>query len=264
MHLPLAILAVMSLPAVASPFLVAHRGASGDAPENTVAAFTLAWEQGADAIEGDFHLTSDGRIVCFHDADTKKRTGKNLVIQNSTLAELRQLDAGAWKDPAFAGTRIPTFREVADTVPERGKFYIEIKCGPEILPPLLSEIDASALQPGQIVIISFHEEVIRAVKKQRPQWTANLLVSFDRKVADAPAREWEGLLRKLEELRADGLGTSAHPGISRELVHRLQLAGYQHHVWTVNDHQTARRFLGIGTRSVTTDVPATLRKALER
>lgn len=263
MRLLLAALATMTLPASASPFLVAHRGASGDAPENTLPAFEMAWQQGADAIEGDFHLTRDGHIVCFHDADTKKRTGKKLLIRESTLPDLRKLDAGSWKDPKFTGTTIPTFREVADTVPAGRKFYIEIKCGPEIIPTLLAEITASALRTEQIVVISFNEEVIRELKKLRPQWTANFLVSFDRKVADAPERDWEALLAKLDEIQADGLGTSAHPGISRELVQDLETAGYQHHVWTVNDQETARRFLGIGTRSVTTDYPGTLRKALK-
>ena len=69
--------------------IVAHRGASGEAPENTIPAFNLAWKQGADAIEGDFHLTKDGHVVCIHDANTKKVAGKNLVVKDTTLAELK-------------------------------------------------------------------------------------------------------------------------------------------------------------------------------
>lgn len=77
-------------PLSAEPFIVAHRGASHDAPENTLAAFELAWEQGADAIEGDFHLTQDGHIVCLHDKDTKRTAGKKLVVGKSSLEELRK------------------------------------------------------------------------------------------------------------------------------------------------------------------------------
>ena len=77
--------------------IVAHRGASLDAPENTLAAFRLAWSQGADAIEGDFRLTKDGRIACLHDDTTQRTAGLDLTVADSTLAELRELDVGSWK-----------------------------------------------------------------------------------------------------------------------------------------------------------------------
>ena len=88
--------------------IVAHRGASADAPENTVPAFQLAWERGADRIEGDFFLTSDGVIVCFHDKTTKRLGGGNLKVSSTPYQQLRALDVGAWKDPKWKGTRIPT------------------------------------------------------------------------------------------------------------------------------------------------------------
>src|SRR5210317_1799983 len=93
------------------PLLVAHRGASGDAPENTLPAFQLAWQQGADAIEGDFRLTSDGQIVCVHDGDTKRVANRTLTVKDTSLDELRQLDVGAWKGTRWEGTRIPTLKE---------------------------------------------------------------------------------------------------------------------------------------------------------
>ena len=109
-------LLMLSSASLAAPFLVAHRGASKDAPENTLPAFELAWKQGADAIEGDFYLTKDGKIVCFHDGDTKKITGKKLVVKDSTLAELQALDVGEWRGKKFAGTRMPTLEQVLATV----------------------------------------------------------------------------------------------------------------------------------------------------
>ena len=115
------------MPVLAEPFIVAHRGASGDSPENTLRAFRLAWKQGADAIEGDFHLTNDGRIVCFHDRNTSKLTGENYTISQTTLAELQSLDAGSWKGREFAGTRIPTIEEVFHCIPPGKQIFIEIK-----------------------------------------------------------------------------------------------------------------------------------------
>ena len=140
--------------------VVAHRGASGEAPENTIPAFNLAWKQGADAIEGDFHLTKDGQVVCIHDANTKKVAGKNLVVKNTTLAELKKLDVGIKKGAAFEGTSIPTIGEVFETIPAKKKIYIEIKCGLEIISPLLREVSKSRLEKEQVVFICFDAKII--------------------------------------------------------------------------------------------------------
>ena len=129
---------------------MAHRGASQDAPQNTIPAFKLAWGQGADAIEGDFQLTKDGHVVCIHDKDTNKVANANLVVSDSTLAELRQVDVGVRKRKAFEGTRIPTIAEVFATIPKQKKIYIEVKCGPEIIPALQREIDHSGLTNDQV------------------------------------------------------------------------------------------------------------------
>ena len=97
--------------------IVAHRGASYDAPENTVAAMELAFEQGADGVEADFYLSSDGEIVCIHDGDTKRTAGVKHVIVETPFAELRKLDVGAWKNEKYRGEKIPTFAEIAETIP---------------------------------------------------------------------------------------------------------------------------------------------------
>jgi glycerophosphoryl diester phosphodiesterase len=259
----IALLVTLMPPVQSAPLVVAHRGASGDAPENTLPAFELAWTQRADAIEGDFHLTRDRQIVCLHDADTEKTAGRLLVVAESSLAELRALEVGSWKDAKFAGTRIPTLAEVCATVPDGRRFYIEIKCGPEIVPVLLEVLAASKLRDEQIVVISFHPEVIRAVKEQRPQWNANWLVAFDKKLDNDPEARFPEVLRTLKDIKADGLGSNAHQGIQQAHLDQLRQAGLDHHVWTVNDEETARRFLEMGTRSITTDFPARIRRLLD-
>lgn len=158
-------------------FLVAHRGASAHAPENTLPAFELAWEQGADAIEGDFHLTKDGHIVCIHDYDTQKVSGKNLAVAQSTLAQLQQLDVGSWKDPKFKDTRIPTLAQVLATVPEKKKIFIEVKTGPEMVVPLKKALTNSPLHPHQIAVISFETDFVTAWKKANPSSYTCLIIS---------------------------------------------------------------------------------------
>ena len=94
------------------PQIIAHRGASADAPENTLAAFRLGWEQDADGIEGDFRLSADGRIVCIHDDDTQRVAGSRLVVSETSYNDLHALDVGRWKGEQWRGERIPSLAEV--------------------------------------------------------------------------------------------------------------------------------------------------------
>lgn len=264
MRLPLTLtlaLTLVSIPLHAAPLIVAHRGASFHAPENTVPAFELAWKKQADAIEGDFRLTKDGHIVCLHDADTKKVAGKKLVVASSTLAELRALDVGAWKAPRWTGTRIPTLPEVLATVPDGKQIFVEIKCGPEIIPPLVRQLRASGLQPGQVVIIAFDSKVIRAIKTADPAYQANWLCSFKKK-DDHTMPEPSKVLTTLTACGADGLGSNAWPDIDAAFIGQIRATGCSYHVWTINDAPTARRFRDLGADSITTDRPADIRKIL--
>lgn len=189
--------------------IVAHRGASKDAPGNTIPAFELAWEQGADAIEGDFRLTKDGHIVCIHDGDTKKVANTNLVVHGSTLSELRNLDVGARGGKVLKGTRIPTIDEVLATVPDGKRIYIEVKCGVEIIPPLLEEIKKSGLTRDQIVVISFKTEVIQAFKAKAPQYKAFWLCRFKKREDGEVRPSVKEVLGTLKQIKADGLSSNA-------------------------------------------------------
>src|SRR5580704_16419303 len=152
-HLPLVIfLAGFALPMLDGSMalaqqVIAHRGASFDAPENTLAAFRLAWKQGADGIEGDFYLTDDGEIVCLHDSDTGRTGDRKLSVGQSTLEQLRKVDVGISKGEKFRGERIPTLAEVLAIVPAGKRIFIEVKCGPQILPALKRNLHQSQLLP---------------------------------------------------------------------------------------------------------------------
>lgn len=239
------------------PLIVAHRGASRDAPENTIPAFQLAWEQGADAIEGDFHLSKDGEIVCFHDADTKRVAGTQLVVRQSTLAELKQQDVGATHGVAFNGTRIPTIAEVFATIPQGKKIFIEVKCGAEIIPTLLNEIDQSGLTQEQIVVISFNKQVIQQLKIKAPQYKASWLCSFNKQETGEITPALATVLKTLKQIQADGL--SSNTAVPASVIEAVSQQGYEWHVWTINDLNTARRMQALGVLSITTDVPGSMR-----
>lgn len=246
--------------------IVAHRGASAAAPENTMAAFQLAWEQGADLIEGDFYLTADGHIVTMHDKTTQRTAGVDLAVAQSTLAELRKLDVGAWKGPQYRGERIPTLAEVLAVVPAGKKILIEIKCGPEIVPKLKEELAKSPLQPAQTTVIAFDESVVRAVKDQIPQIKAYWLTSFKQ---DKQSKKWSPtlatVLATLKRCGADGLDTQANTTIvNAKFVKALRDGGYEFHVWTVDEPDVARHFQQLGVDSITTNLPAKIRSSLQK
>lgn len=244
--------------------VIAHRGASRDAPENTLAAFRLAWETGADGVEGDFRLTRDGHIVCIHDATTGRTAGDDLPVAGSTLAQLRALDAGAWKGKKWRGERIPTIEEVIATVPPGKKLFIELKSGPEAVAPLRKILAASPLDPEQGVVLSFFEEVVAEARKELPH-VRTLWITGYRK--DWGTGRWsppiERILRTLERIGADGLASKAHRLVDAAFVKALHDAAMELHVWTVDDPRTARRFCALGVDSIVTNRPGWLRARLQ-
>ncbi|MGF1585073.1 MAG: glycerophosphodiester phosphodiesterase [Bacteroidales bacterium] len=244
------------------PFIVAHRGASHDAPENTIPAFLLAWEQGADAIEGDFFLTKDGEIVCFHDANTRRLSGKDMLVSNATLEELRLLDVGTWKGQQWEGTGMPTLAEVFQLVPDDKKIFVEIKSGTEIMTKLYDEIDNSGLRTDQIVIISFNSEVIREIKLNRPEHKAYWLSGLTRDDNGQISPGIETIIETLDATLADGF-SSHYLHVSDEYIARIKAEGYEYHVWTVNDPEIAADLWQRGILSVTTDLPGLTREYFE-
>ncbi len=235
--------------------IIAHRGASHDAPENTVAAFKLAWEQGADGAECDLYLTKDNKIVGFHDKTLKRTAGIDKPISDFTLEELRKLEVGSWKNEAFRGEKIPTFEELMAAVPQGKKVYIEVKCGPEIVPELLRQLGTFSHPPENTPVICFNAKVIAAVKKARPDLPAYFL--HDPKKVTA-----EEVIAIAREIQADGLDLRATPELDKAYADKVLAAGFRLDVWTVNKPEEAQRVVQLGVKGITTDRPAFLREAL--
>jgi glycerophosphoryl diester phosphodiesterase len=235
----------------AEPMITAHRGASDDAPENTLAAFRLAWQQGADAIEGDFRLSGDGQVVCIHDADTARTCGVKLVVADTPLARLRQLDYGRWKGEGFAGETCPTLAEVLAVVPTGKRLYVELKTGPEIVPQLAHDLKRAAVAPAAVVLIAFDETTVVACKKSSKgsgQWrpTAQTIAETVRRCG------------------ADGVGMQARVDvIDATFVETLRSGGVgEFHVWTVDRPEDARHFATLEAVGITTNRPASLRTVI--
>src|SRR5829696_8958313 len=167
--------------------IVAHRGASYDAPENTLAAEKLAWQQGADAVETDIFLSKDGKLAVSHDKNTKRTAGRDAEIVDLTMAELKQLDAGTWKGPQFAGERIPVLEEQIALIPPGKRLFVEIKIGPEIVPELKRVLAKMGASEKNITVISFKYETLQEVRKQLPQLKTEWLVGYKKPNPKAPS-----------------------------------------------------------------------------
>lgn len=256
---------------VSAQRIVAHRGASHDAPENTMAAFDLAWQQQSDAIEGDFYLSSDGEIVAIHDKTTERTTGVDLPVKATSWARLQTLDAGLWKAPAYRGERIPRIEDVVAGIPDGKTFVLEIKDGPELVPVLAEKIQSQpkfrALIPDRLMIIAFNADVIAACREQIPEAKAVWLTSFKVDLlAGRVTPTIDSILETLQRIDAHGLDCKASDHINGEFVRRLREARparpYEFHVWTVDDPQLGRMFRDLGVDSITTNRPQFLRREL--
>ncbi len=228
----------------------AHRGSSMQAPENTIPAIERALQDGADYIEIDVRQTADGVPVLIHDRDLRRVTGKQKPVWELDLEEIRQLDAGSWFHPRFAGVRIPTLQEAIDVVGNRAKLYLEIKPSvhtPQLIPLVLEVLRANDYL-DQVLIAAMQPEVLRKVHSLEPDLRKSLFVHT---AIGEPDRE---LL--------DALGLRAAI-TSVQDVHLARFHGHELHVWTVNDRREMSRFIDMGVDNIITDRPDVLQELLQ-
>ena len=225
-----------------------------------MASFQLAWEQNADACELDVYLSKDHKVVVIHDKTTKRLAGIDKLVADQTSDELRQLDVGRWKNERFAGEKIPLLSEVLASVPQGKKIFVEVKCGPEIVPELNRVLQAAGLASAQTPVISFQSPVIAAIKKSRPDLPAYWIVDPPRKSKPSIV---EDLIATAKASHADGLDISADPVVDEAFAKSVRAAGLKCFSWTVNDPVVARRMAAIGMDGITTDRPGWLREQLK-
>lgn len=244
--------------------IIAHRGASFDAPENTLSAMKLAWEQNADAIELDLWLSKDGRIVVFHDADAKRIGGDPRKIAALTWEEVQKLDVGSWKNARFKGERIPTLESILATIPQGRRAVLEIKCGPEIVPELRRVLDGAGRPVDELAIISFNFQSLAKSKATFPRVEHHFLHGYKKDAATGRLPELQPLIERAKSARFDGLNLHFDWPITREFVAEVKNAKLKMLVWTVNDADVARRLATVGVDAITTDRPAWLREQLKK
>lgn len=232
----------------------AHRGARERAPENTLPAFRMAAELGADGIELDVQLSADGALVVFHDDTLERTTGAPGRVADRTLVDLRQLDAGAWFAPQFAGTRIPTLDEVFESLDPHMLVNVEIKASSLFAPYgelVESVIDCIARHnmARRVLISSFNPAALGAVRRRAPHLPIGYL--YAPRLPLPLAKGW--LARPLI-----GPHEARHPHFSmvdERYMRWARRAGYRVNVWTVNEPDDVRRMATLGVDMIMSDRP---------
>ncbi len=239
--------------------VIAHRGFSGTAPENTLIAFKKALELDVDMIELDVRLSKDGEVVVIHD-DTLNRTtnGKGKVAE-VTLKELKQLDAGFFSTPQFAGEKIPTLREVLELVEGRAALNIELKKGDmgrytlvDLADRAFQEVEKIGML-NQVLFASFERSAIERIRERNPRIPVALIYS---KPWSSP-REVSGE-RPLPVLSCRGTV------LTQSNVSKARQQGVKVLVWTLNTEEDMEHFLNVGVDGIITDHPDRLIKILQK
>lgn len=269
-----AMLAVVGFPSPASTVepevdVVAHRGSSGAAPENTLSAVRLAIAQKSDVVENDIQRTRDGELVIMHDTTLARTTDVEQVfpdrapwnVRDFTLAEIKQLDAGSWFAPEFAGERVPTLAEWVNAVGQQAGMLMEPK-SPELYPGIEADLDKElrslpafnrALKADRVVVQCFNHAWLRVYKDRAPDVPVGLLYGNRPSEVDiAAAATWAQQVNP-------ALGA-----IDQTTVDQVHAHGMETHVWTVNAGTDMRRAINWRVDGIITNYPQVLRDILRR
>jgi len=248
------------------PLIIAHRGASAYAPENTFAAFSEAISCGADGVEFDVRLARDGVPVVFHDEDLRRIAGRTEKIDELTSAELAAVDAGTWFNrsfpkrahPAFADERIRTLADTLELISGiRGRIYVELKCSAadaaELARSVCSLIKDSPLLP-QMIVKSFTLDAVSHIRRLSPSLRTAAL--FEPKAATLLNKQ-KNVIDPALRCGADEL--SLHYSLAtRGLMKKAERLGMPVTVWTVDDPRWLAKAEALGIMSVITNDPKSL------
>jgi len=237
------------------PLIFGHRGASAYAPMNTMPAFELAVEQGADGIELDVHRSEDGHPVIVHDFTVDATSDGHGHVADMTLRELKALDAGSWFDPQFAGARIPTLDEVFDAFGQQVIINVEIKSNSVIsdgIEQLISDCIQRHGMQERVIVSSFNPMTLRRFREIAPNIPIGYLY--------AP-----GYLRQLQSLLGNLPHEARHPHHETVDANYIEKAAHNNHIinaWTVNDPVRARELKQLGVHGIITDHPDQIIEAI--
>lgn len=235
------------------PYVVAHRGISGKAPENTLAAFTLACETpGIDMIELDVRLSKDEEVIVLHDRTLQRTSTGNGAARNYTVAEIKEFDAGSWYDPSFSKERIPTLREVLALVDRRRWVNIELKSHfffpekRELLEQKVIETVHSMHYRDHVLYSSFDHRMVASIKRHDPLAATGVLFSFYRDYGRMPS--------KLARRAGAAVFVCAKHELTQRMVDDARRAGLAVYVYTLNTTANVSKMVEMGVDGILSDI----------
>ncbi|MDD4442551.1 MAG: glycerophosphodiester phosphodiesterase family protein [Kiritimatiellae bacterium] len=236
---------------------ISHRGESMDAPENTMAAFRLSRERGVFGFECDIYMTADNEIICLHDLTLDRTTDGSGKPDALTLAELKKLDAGSWKNARFAGERIPTLAEALALACEGREIYIDIKRGIDI-PRLVEVVKAEPKATAERIVFLGGGESVQQLRKLLPDYRALWVVGVKLKEDGTLTPSAQEAVAALKQMGAHGIDLQGHGAAAQRLIDKAYVrtikdAGFSFHVWTINSAARAAELAELGAETVTTD-----------
>lgn len=241
--------------------IIAHRGASLDAPENTLTAVRLAWEQAADGVEVDIRMTRDKKIVLVHDETGERTLGKSITISESSSTELAGLDAGVWKGAEWSGESAPTLLETFNSMPENKHLFVDIKSDESIVPELVRLVKDMEYPRDKLSFVGKHLPVMAAVKKQLKAYAVYLNVNHRHNEGhpswSATVSRW---IQKAGAARLDGLGLDCRATVCEETMRHLREYRMKLFAWTVDEPREAERLRELGVSYLCTNQPALIRR----
>jgi len=232
--------------------VIAHRGASSYAPENTLAAFDLALEMGVRHIELDVNLTSDGHIVVIHDDTVDRTTNGSGPVTRHTLVALRALDAGSWFGDKFAGERIPTFHEVLERYKGRAHLHTEIKGHSPSLAQRTADLIRMHGMEEQVTITSFQNVRLEEMRAYAPELPTGWLV----------VEVSEAIIAQARAMGVTQLCPRANT-VTSELVRRLHAEDFVARAWGVTTEELMQQVVQAGADGMTINFPDKLMAYLQ-
>ena len=235
--------------------LIAHRGESKDAPENTLPAYQMAVDRGF-GFECDVYLSSDNRVFSFHDSNLKRTTGMDMPCRKASWEKtISRIDAGKWKGDQWKGTRPALLEEILTLARNGRQIYIEVQGNDADVVPYIKDVLAKQTQatPRNVLFIAFGKHTCQELKKYMPEYRVYWLVGAKRG-RNGPAIPAAEVIATLKDLGVDGVDQRFEPDVvTADYIAAIRAAGFEYHAWTIDTLDTACLAFSRGAQTVTTN-----------
>jgi glycerophosphoryl diester phosphodiesterase len=230
--------------------IIAHRGESYDAPENTYASINLAWKRNDDAVEIDIRLTKDEKIVVIHDKTTLRTGGRFKKISANDYSELAKVNVDKYKGKKRGNEKIPLLDKVIETMPKHKYLFVEIKSNAQIIKPLQKLSDEKKIKSNQIKFIGFDIDIMKSLKQILPEFGSYWIIQGKDYKNRANLEE---TIRKCKSAGLNGLDVEEKKYLSKEVIQLVKDSGLRIYTWTVDDPLRAIQLFNDGIDGITTN-----------